>query len=328
MQTRMTFSNLPAMLVSRLAFASLIAVSGALLVTGCGEDDKTAGVGNRVTVVATTTQVADFARNVGGTQVEVVQLLAPNADPHEYEVRPRDVQALTDADLIVRSGGDVDEWLDEAIKGAGTQAPVVKLSDKIQTIAASEEGEQFDPHWWQDPRNAEVAVGEIRAALDDADASHASLYDQNARTYTAKLTKLDGAVAACMAKVPRAQRKLVTTHDALGYYAKRYGIDVIGTVIPSLTTAGQPSAGDTAKLVRTINDAGVKAIFAESSVNPKVEAAIARETGAKVGKALWADTLGPEGSDGATYAQSIASNTAAMVDGFTGGAVSCSLPGS
>ena len=117
----------------------------------------------------------------------------------------------------------------------------------------------------------------------------------------------------------------MTTHDALGYYAGRYGIDVIGAVIPSLTTEAQPSAGDTAKLVQTIEDTGVKAIFAESSVNPKVEAAIARETGAKVGRALWADTLGPEGSNGATYVQSIAANTRALVDGFTGGAVSCSL---
>jgi ABC-type Zn uptake system ZnuABC Zn-binding protein ZnuA len=315
------------MLISRLAVAALATVSAAL-VTGCGENDKTAGVGNRVTVVATTTQVADFVRNVGGTQVEVVQLLAPNADPHEYEVRPRDVQALTGADLIVRSGGDLDAWLADAIEGAGTKAPVLTLSDKIQTIAASEKGEAFDPHWWQDPRNAVIAAGEIRAALDKADATHASLYDSSAKAYTAKLDKLDAAVAACIDKVPAAQRKLVTTHDALSYYAKRYGIEVIGTVIPSLSTEGQPSAGDTAKLVQTIDDAGVKAIFAESSVNPKVEAAIARETGAKVGKALWADTLGPEGSDGATYAQSIASNTAAMVDGFTGGAVTCSLPGS
>jgi zinc/manganese transport system substrate-binding protein len=316
------------MLASRLAVGSLVAVSAALLVTGCGEDDTAAGVGDRVTVVATTTQAADFTRNVGGNQVEVVQLLAANADPHEYEVRPRDVQALTDADLIVRSGGDLDEWLDDAIEGAGTKAPVLTLSDKIKTIAASEEGEEFDPHWWQDPRNAVIAAGEIRAALDKADASHASLYGANAEAYTAKLTKLDAAVATCIDKVPEAQRKLVTTHDALSYYAKRYGIEVIGTVIPSLSTEGQPSAGDTAKLVKTIEDAGVKAIFAESSVNPKVEAAIARETGATVGKALWADTLGPEDSDGATYAQSVASNTAALVEGFTGGAVTCSLPGS
>ena len=117
----------------------------------------------------------------------------------------------------------------------------------------------------------------------------------------------------------------MTTHDALGYYARRYGIEVIGTVIPSLSTEGQPSAGDTAELIDTIRATGVKAIFAESSVNPKVEAAIARETGAKVGAALWADTLGPAGSDGATYIGSIESNTKALVDGFTGGAASCSF---
>jgi len=298
----------------------LLLAAVAALVAGCGEDDRAAGVGDRVTVVATTTHAADFARNVGGMQVEVVQLLAPNADPHEYEVRPRDVQALTDADLILRSGGDVDEWLGEAIEGAGADAPVVTLSDGIPL-----EGD--DPHWWQDPRNAIKAIAEIRAALGKADASHASDYDAGAKAYTDELTELDAAVAACIAKVPEAERKLVTTHDALGYYARRYGLDVIGTVIPSLTTEGQPSAGDTAELVQTIEDAGVKAIFAESSVDPKVEAAIASESGAKVGKALWADTLGPESSDGATYAQSIASNTAAIVDGLTGGAVSCSLPG-
>jgi len=288
------------------------------LAAGCGEDDTTAGVGDRVTVVATTTQVADLARNVGGTDVEVVQMLAPNADPHEYEVRPRDVQALADADVIIRSGGDVDEWLDEAIEGSGTDAPVLTLSDGVALRG-------HDPHWWQDPRNAVIAIAEINRALDRADPAHKAAYDGNTAAYRAKLRRLDHAVATCIAKVPQAQRKLVTTHDALGYYAGRYGIDVIGAVIPSLTTEAQPSAGDTAKLVQTIKDTGVKAIFAESSVNPKVEAAIARETGAKVGRALWADTLGPEGSNGATYVQSIAANTRALVDGFTAGAVSCSV---
>jgi zinc/manganese transport system substrate-binding protein/manganese/iron transport system substrate-binding protein len=128
-----------------------------------------------------------------------------------------------------------------------------------------------------------------------------------------------------MRRVPAARRKLVTTHDALGYYARRYGIQVIGTVIPSLSTAGQPSAGDTAALIATIRRTGVKAVFAESSVNPKVEAAIASATGARVGRALWADSLGPAGSDCATYVKSIAANTRALVDGFSGGAVHCSL---
>ena len=284
--------------LSWIPVALLIAV-----VAGCGDGDASAG--GKPTVVATTTQVADFARNVAGDRVNVVQILAPNADPHEYELRPQDVAAVADADVVLRSGGDVDAWLEEAIDASGTHARVITLSDGIKLHGD-------DPHWWQDPRNAEIAAREIGAALH-----------VDATPYVQRLERLDHAVARCIDKVPPSQRKLVTTHDALGYYAARYGIDVIGAVIPSLSTAGQPSAGDTARLIETIRKTGVKAIFAESSVNPKVEAAIARATGAKVGKALWADTLGPPGSDGATYIRSIEANTQAIVDGFTGGAVSC-----
>jgi ABC-type Zn uptake system ZnuABC Zn-binding protein ZnuA len=286
-----------------------------LLLAGCG---AAATADDRITVVATTTQVADLARNVGGSRVHVVQILAPNADPHEYELRPKDVQAVADADVVLRSGGDVDAWLGEAIDGSGTKAPVVTLSDAMALVGD-------DPHWWQDPRDAVVAVGEIRKALAAADPAHREAYDRAARAYAAQIDRLDRGVRACIAKIPAAQRKLVTTHDALGYYARRYGLQVIGTVIPSLSTEAQPSAGDTARLIATIRDTGVKAVFAESSVSPKVEQAIAGETGATVGRALWADSLGPPGSDGATYLQSIASNTDAIVAGLTGGAARCAL---
>jgi ABC-type Zn uptake system ZnuABC Zn-binding protein ZnuA len=292
----------------------------ALLTTGCGGDTPRANAG--VAVTATTTQVADLARNVGGSRVEVTGLLAPNADPHEYEPRPDDVKSLADSTLVLRSGADLDEWLAEAIESAGGDARVVTLIDSVKPLR---ERDAADPHWWQDPRNAELAVGAIRGALSRADPQGRAAYASNAKAYLAKLRTLDRAVATCLRAVPAAQRKLVTTHDALGYYARRYGIEVIGTVIPSLSTQGQPSAGETAKLIDTIRREGVRAIFAESSVNPKVEQAIARETGAKVGKPLWADTLGPKGSDGATYLKSIAANTRALVAGFTGGARTCEL---
>jgi ABC-type Zn uptake system ZnuABC Zn-binding protein ZnuA len=294
----------------------------ALLTNGCGGDTPRGNTG--VAVTATTMQVADLARNVGGSRVEVTGLLAPNADPHEYEPRPDDVKSLADSALVLRSGADLDEWLADAIESAGGGARVVTLIDSVKPLR---EGDATDPHWWQDPRNAELAVGAIRAALSRADPQGRAAYASNAKAYLAKLRKLDRAVATCLRAVPAAQRKLVTTHDALGYYARRYGIEVIGTVIPSLSTQGQPSAGETAKLIDTIRRERVRAIFAESSVNPKVEQAIARETGAKVGKPLWADTLGPKGSDGATYLKSIAANTRALVAGFTGGARSCELPG-
>jgi ABC-type Zn uptake system ZnuABC Zn-binding protein ZnuA len=296
----------------RLAIAFVLLAAA---LAGCGEGDG-GGAPARVTVVATTTQAADLVRNVGGDSVEVVGLLAPNTDPHEYEVRPRDLQRLADADLVVRSGGDLDEWLGEAIEGAGSDAPVVTLIDHVRAVKA-------DPHWWQDPRNAIRAVAAIERALLDVDPG--GPYAAEARRYETRLRRLDTAVAACIAKVPAARRKLVTTHDALGYYARRYGIQVIGAVIPSLSTSGQPSAGETAELVRTIRDEDVKAIFAESSVNAKVEQAIARESGATVGRPLWADTLGPPGSDGETYVGSIAANTRALVDGFSGGEQACRI---
>jgi zinc/manganese transport system substrate-binding protein len=309
MQMRMSFSILQRP-VRLLALIPLLAVFA-----GCG---AAATADGRLDVVATTPVVADLARNVGGSHVHVVQILAPNADPHEYELRPHDVAAVAEADLVLRSGGDVDDWLGEAIDGSGTNAPVVDLG-----VGLPLRGD--DPHWWQDPRNAITASAEIERALERVDPARTAAYGRNAAAYEDELRRLDRGVRACVDKVPPAQRKLVTTHDAFGYYAHRYGIEIIGTVIPSLSTAGQPSAGDTANLIATIRRTGVRAIFAESSVNPKVEEAIAQETGAKVGTALWADTLGPPGSDGATYVQSIESNTKALVDGFTGGAVRCAF---
>jgi ABC-type Zn uptake system ZnuABC Zn-binding protein ZnuA len=307
--------------VLRALAVVLVVVSVTLLIAGCGGEP--AGADGRVAVTATTTQVADFARNVGGSRVEVTGLLAPNADPHEYEPRPDDVKSLARAKLVLRSGGDLDEWLDGAIESAGGDARVVTLIDSVHRIG---KGKDTDPHWWQDPRNAELAVGAISEALAKADPEGRAQYNANASAYLEKLRALDRAVVTCLNEVPATQRKLVTTHDALGYYARRYGIEVIGTVIPSLSTQGQPSAGETAKLIDTIRRARVKALFAESSVNAKVEQAIARETGAKVGKPLWADTLGSKASDGATYLQSIAANTKTLVAGFTGGARSCELP--
>jgi ABC-type Zn uptake system ZnuABC Zn-binding protein ZnuA len=302
------------MVHARLLVALACAALAMAAAAGCG--DGSASGSSQLRVVATITQAADFARQVGGARVAVTGLLAPNTDPHEYEVRPGDVKALADADVVVRSGGAIDRWLGGAIDSSGTKAELLTLSDHVRL-----RGE--DPHWWQDPRNAIAAVGALRDALAAADPDGAVSYRRWAAAYKARLARLDEAVAACVAKVPAAQRTLVTTHDSLGYYAARYGIRVVGAVIPAQTTAAQPSAGETAALVATIRREHVKAVFAESALNPKVEAAIARQSGARVGHPLWADTLGPRGSDGATYAASIASNTAALVDGFTGGAVRC-----
>jgi len=291
----------------------LLAAACAALIAGCGSD----GGDGRPTVVATTTQAADLARGVAGDRAHVRGILAPNSDPHDYEVRPGDVKALARATLVVRSGGDLDEWLDGAIDSAGADAPVLDLLDSVGA-----EGD--DPHWWQDPRRAQAAVEALGAAIAKADPAGASTYEANAERSVRRLRALDLAVRRCIAKIPEGERTLVTTHDALGYYARRYGLRVVGTVIPSLSTQAQASAGDLAELVDTIRREHVKATFAESSVNASVEDAIAQETGARVGAPLWADALGPKGSSGATYEDSVRSNTAAIVQGLTG--ETCSFP--
>jgi ABC-type Zn uptake system ZnuABC Zn-binding protein ZnuA len=268
--------------------------------------------------VATTTEVADLVRQVGGNRISVDGMLRPGGDPHDYEPRPSDVAAVARAGLVFRSGGEVDDWLGDVIDNAGGDADVVSLIDSVHRI-------DDDPHWWQDPRNAERAVETIRARLTKLDPAGRGTYRRNAARLERRLRALDARIAACVARVPPAKRRIVTTHDALGYFARRYGVKVVGAVIPSLSTQAQASAGDVQELVDQIRREHVEAVFPESSVNPDIERAIAREAGASIGGELYADSLGPKGSAGETYVGALSSDAAALVGGMSGGRVDCRL---
>jgi ABC-type Zn uptake system ZnuABC Zn-binding protein ZnuA len=293
----------------------LLAAVAAIAVIGCG-DGSSSGDGRQA--VATTTQVADLVRQVGGDRVSVDGMLRPGGDPHDYEPRPSDVAAVAGADVVFRSGGEVDDWLDDVIDNAGSDAEVVSLIDSVERIGD-------DPHWWQDPRNAVRALDRIRATLSKLDPVGRAVYRRNAERAAGRLRRLDTKIAACVQRVAPAKRKIVTTHDALGYFARRYGIEVVGAVIPSLSTQAQASAGDVERLVEQIRREGVEAVFPESSVNPDIERAIARESGARIGDPLYADSLGPEGSAGETYAGALAADARALVRGMSGGRVDCRL---
>jgi zinc/manganese transport system substrate-binding protein len=305
-----------------LAVAALVAV-GALL-AGCGSSGFSSG---QLRVVATTTQIGDFVREVGGNAVSVDQILQPNTDPHEYEPRPSDVAGAAEAKLVFANGDEMDSWVDQIVSDSGSDAEIVDLGAIVPERRPGEssgaEASRYDPHWWHDPRNAEAAVAAIERHLATADPSHRREFKRNARAYLAKLHQLDSGIARCMGSVPPARRKLVTDHDAFGYFADRYGIEVVGAVIPSQTTQAQPSAKDLSALAKLIEREQVKAIFPESSLSPKVAEAIASQTGASSDYTLYGDTLGPEGSSGATYLTMEAANANAMVRGFTGGRRGC-----
>jgi ABC-type Zn uptake system ZnuABC Zn-binding protein ZnuA/ABC-type Mn2+/Zn2+ transport system permease subunit len=300
--------------------AVAVGAAGAVLAAaGCG--GAAAGGGDRLEVVATTTQVGDFARQVAGGEAHVTQILRPNTDPHEYEPRPSDVKATVGAKVVLESGDGLDGWMSKVVDDSGADPERVDLGAAVPVKRAG------DPHWWHDPRNAIAAVERVRDALSRAAPSKRAAFESNAAAYVGKLKRLDAGIARCFSSLPAKERKLVTDHDAFDYFAARYGIRVIGAVIPSQTTQAQPSAGDLAKLSALIEREGVKAVYPESSVNPKLAEALARQTGATARYRLYGDTLGPRGSGGATYLTMERANADAMVRGFSGGSRGCSIAG-
>ena len=269
-----------------------------MLAAGCGGD--AGGSGNGVEVVATTTQLGDMARQIGGDKVDVTTILDAKVDPHEYEPRPSDAQAIAEADVVLRSGGEVDAWLDDLVDQAGGDAEVVDVGERV---GASGD----DPHWWQDPRLALKAVDVIAGALGREAAPRAPAYRR-------EIEQTDRAIAACMRAIPAARRKLVTNHDAFGYFARRYAIEVLGSIIPGRSSAAQPSAGDVRELVDAIKREDVTTIFPETALNQRLEEAVARDAGVKVGPPLYADVVGPDG----TYLGALKHDARAMAEGFGG----------
>ncbi len=296
-------SLLPSLLV-----ACALAWGVAFALGAAGERRSAATGGGRLDVVATTTQAADLVRQVGGAGVRVTGLLPANAEPHDHEVSPGDVTALARAGVVVRSGGEVDHWLEDAIGAARGHGPVLDLSRHVRL-----RGE--DPHWWQDPRNAVRAVGAIGDALADADPERAAAYHRGAARAADRIRAADRQIAACWAAVPEQRRRLVTTHDAYAYYAARYDLQVVGSVLPAQAARAQPSARDLARLVRAIRRERVRAVFPESALNARVEEVVAAEADARVGATLLGDTVGPAG----TYLAALRADTRTLLAGLAPG---------
>jgi ABC-type Zn uptake system ZnuABC Zn-binding protein ZnuA len=304
-------------------------VAGCVLLAGCGSG-RAAGAGAAggtaapaLTVVATTTQVADFARNIGGDRVTVVQLLKPNVDPHDYEASPADVLAIAKASLVVKNGVGLESFLDDAISSAGFSGAVVDTSKGVPLRAGNgtDEEKAGDPHIWHNPQNAKIMARNIADALDAADPADRALFDRNYAGYAAKLDQLDADIEARINQLPVAQRKLVTNHDAFGYYVDRYHLQFVGSVIPSFDTAAELSGREVTDLVARIRATGARAVFSESSLPPKTTETVAQEAGVKVVEgedALYGDTLGPAGSEGETYLKMEEHNTKTIVDALGG----------
>lgn len=255
-----------------------------------------------LTVAATTGIVADLVRQVGGQRVEVITILPANADPHDFEPAPEDVVAIEDADIVVTYGLHLDEWAEDLVSNSGSDAPVLVMTRGVQTLTSGEEEfEEGDPHAWFDPTRVQIMVDNLAADLTEVDPGGAATYEARADIYKRHLAALDAAIQERVAAIPIERRKLVTNHDALGYFAERYGFEVVGTVIPSLDTRAEASARDVAELVDLIEREGVPAIFAENTTSPNLAEELAAQAGVTIVDDLYTDSLGEPGSGADTY---------------------------
>ncbi|MFN0148329.1 MAG: metal ABC transporter substrate-binding protein [Dehalococcoidia bacterium] len=275
----------------------LLLVTSALLISGSGAacGDSAGGPG-AFGVVATMSPVGALVQAVAGGAIDVVILAGPGIDPHEYELTARDRRAIEQAKLVFRGGLGIDDFLNQAID-AGS-AKVTTLTDGLRP----EEGGApiKDPHVWHNPRYDQYMVARIGEALATADPANGDGYRQRARDYVTRLAAVDEEVKAILAAIPAENRKLVTNHDGFGYFIEHYNLTFVGAVIPAQTTQAEPSAKDLRNLVELIKQEDVKAIFAESSIDPRVARQIASDTGVKIIDNLYVDTLGPPGSGAET----------------------------
>jgi ABC-type Zn uptake system ZnuABC Zn-binding protein ZnuA len=268
-------------------------MASAVLAGGCVGAPAPVGSSGKLAVVATTTVFADMTASVGGDLVSVTSLVPKNADVHTFEPRPADVRTIASAKLLIMNGLGLDDWLTKTITNAAAEGtPLLKLGVDLPgvTLLPGETASTQNPHLFMDVKYVELYVDRIAAALKSADPAHAQTFDVQAAAYKRQLETLDAWVRAQIATIPEANRKLVTFHDAFPYYAREYGITIVGVAVEA---PGQdPNAGYTAQLITAIKSAGVKAIFAESQFPTKLVDQLAAEANCKVVADLYDDALG------------------------------------
>ena len=259
-----------------------------------GSQAATPGVGDAIVIVTTSSVFADLARNVGGARVMVTSLVPKGLDVHTYQVAPADLRAVSTADLFVMNGLGLDDWLEKTIRSAGNGAPVLKLGVDLPGVVLlpGDTVETQNPHLWMDVTYAISYATRLSDALKAADPAYASEIDATTATYVKRLTDLDAWVRQQIETIPVADRRFELFHDALPYFARAYGLTIVGVAVKA---PGQdPSAGEIAALIDQIRSAGVKAIFSEAQFPTALVDQIARETGARVVANLYIDTLGDD----------------------------------
>ncbi|MFO1422734.1 MAG: metal ABC transporter substrate-binding protein [Candidatus Competibacteraceae bacterium] len=266
-------------------------------------------------VVATFSILADLVKNVGGEDVAVTTLVSADGDAHVYEPTPADAKAVGNAQLVVVNGLGFEGWMDRLVQSAAYKGEIVVASQGVTPRQMAEEKDEkehhgqhrheghdhgaIDPHAWQDLANGQIYVNNLVAALAKVDPTHAEAYRRRGEAYRAQLQETDRWVRAQLAAIPPAQRRIITSHDAFGYFGMAYGVEFLAPV--GWNTENEPSAKQIATLIRQIKREGTRALFVENMSDPRLIKRIADEAGGVVGGTLYSDALAPVGQTGDSY---------------------------
>ncbi|MCR5858217.1 zinc ABC transporter substrate-binding protein AztC [Mesorhizobium sp. J428] len=329
----------------RTSLASILLAATALTTLPAGAQAEP------LKVVATFSIIGDMAKQVGGDRIDLSVLVGPNGDAHVYEPKPQDAARIGDAQVVLANGLKFEGFINRVVEASGTKAPIVELTKGVTPIPTAEdehgheeaghdddkhaegehahEGEEhaeagheahdhgaFDPHAFQSIPNAMIYVANIADAFCAADAAGCDSYNANAAAYTETLKALDAELRADVAAIPAEKRAIITSHDAFGYFAKEYGITFLAP--EGVSTEAEASAADVAKLIDQVKDDKAAAVFVENITNPRLIEQIAKETGLKVGGALYSDALSPPDGPAATYVDMMRYNIRTIAGAVTG----------
>jgi zinc/manganese transport system substrate-binding protein len=266
----------------------------------------------RLNVVASFSILGDFVRQVGGDSVNLTTLVGPDSDVHVYTPAPSDAKTVADARLLVINGFGLEGWLPRLLQSSGSKAEIIEATRGIAPLRL---GSDADPHAWQSVANAKIYVANIRDALMSADPGNAETFRTRAERYLAELDALDAEVRGGVATIPPARRKIISTHDAFGYFAAAYGVTFIAPV--GVSTESEPSARDIARIIAQVRPAKIPAVFLENISDDRLVGRIAAETGAKIGGTLFSDSLTGEKGDAPTYIAMVRHNIKALTSALS-----------
>jgi zinc/manganese transport system substrate-binding protein len=270
-----------------------------------------------VKVVATFSILGDMVKNVGGDRIALTVIVGPNSDTHVYEPTPADAKALAGADLVFLNGLGFEGWMPRLVRSSGYKGTMVVASEGVKPRSMVDDGKKItDPHAWQDLSNGKTYVANIAKALSLTDPAGAEAYRANAAAYTKKIEDMDAWVKEEFAKIPREERRMITSHDAFGYFGQAYGLTILAPI--GYSTEAEASAQNVGKLIRQIKKEKIKALFIENMSDPRIIERIAKDAGVQAGGELYSDALSAPGESGATYLDMFKNNITKMVAAMGG----------